>query len=70
MLVVLSIKDWHEHYCFYYPALAIDNQRLQCHIIWKLSSDPQYIIKARAQLDIHEKDPEKLNIRRWDFYEA
>jgi len=67
MLISLSIKDWDEYLCFYYPVNSIDHYVLMVHVIWKLSGDDQYIIKARAQLDIHQKDPEKLNLRNWNF---
>lgn len=67
MLVSLNIKDWDEYFCFYYPVNSIDHYGLMVHVIWKLSGDDQYIIRARARLDIDEKDPEKLNLRNWNF---
>jgi hypothetical protein len=67
MLVALNIKEWDEYFCFYYPLDNIDHYQLMVHIIWKLSGDDQYIIKAKAQMDIHQKDPINLNIRNWNF---
>ena len=67
MLITLNIKDWDQYFCFYYPVNSIDHYPLMVHVIWKLSGDDQYIIKAKAQLDILEKDPEKLNLRNWNF---
>jgi hypothetical protein len=67
MLIVLNIKDWDEHFCFYYPVSSIDHYHLMVHVIWKLSGDDQYIIRARAHMDIDQRDPEKLNIRNWNF---
>lgn len=67
MLVSLNIKDWDEFFCFYYPVSSIDNYHLMVHVIWKLSGDDKYVVKAKAKMNIDERDISLLNIRNWDF---
>jgi hypothetical protein len=67
MQVMLNIRDWDEYCCFYYPLEDIDCRAVMIHVMWKLSGDASYIIRASAEMDIQNRDFEKLHLRNWRF---
>lgn len=70
MLVMLNIQDWDKYHCFFFPVEDIDCRAVKIHIMWKLSGDPNYVVQVSADMDIEQKDIEKLNLRNWRFCEA
>jgi hypothetical protein len=70
MLLMLHIKDWHEHECFYYPLDDIDCKSVYIHVLWKMAGDERVTVRTTAELDVEQEDPHMLNIRNWGFHEA
>jgi hypothetical protein len=68
--VTLNLKDWNEHFCFYYLAEKIDSKSFYAHVLWKFSSDPNYVIIGRVDADISQSDAAFLNLHNWGFHEA
>jgi hypothetical protein len=67
MLLTLNIKDWDEHHCFFYSLKRIDNYPLMVHLMFKLSADPNRILRTSAEMDIEQKDYNLLNLKKWRF---
>lgn len=70
MLLMLCVKDWNEYECFHYPAEKIDSTVVLSHVLWKMAIDENTPIKLTGELNINEKDPSKLNVTDWNFYET
>lgn len=69
MFLTVMIKDWNEELCFFYPLNMIDNNKLLFHVMWKMSGDNQYEIKALVDANINASDAEQLNLQNWGFYD-
>ena len=67
MLFSACIEDWDKCRCFFYPLDKIDNKSLYIHVMWKFSGDSDIILTCSVELDIEQTDPNKLNLRNWDF---
>lgn len=67
MFVTILCKDWDKDLGFLYNIDLIDNKKLYCHIVWKLSIYENYCIYASALLNLNEKDATKLFLTDWRF---
>lgn len=66
MLLSISIPDVYQDACFFYPLHDIDNKNLMVHVMWKLSGDPSYSVKAEGEVE-ENCDLGKVKIKNWRF---
>lgn len=65
MILQLFIVTWNSDLKFFYDTNLIDSTIVKAHVLWKFSSDENYILNASAEMDISQKRYEDLNIRHW-----
>ena len=67
MMLTTLVKSWNDSWCFYTCLSDIDSEAVRLHVMWKMSGDPDYVIKLRAACNLSAKTPEDLNLHDWRF---
>ncbi len=67
MLLTSLLKDWDEYLCFFTNLDDIDSEAVKMHVLWKMSGDPNYVIKLKVKYNQFAKTFEQLNLYDWRF---
>jgi hypothetical protein len=66
MFLSLHVAEVSKEANFFYPLNDVDNKLLMLHIMWKFSGDPNYAMKALAQV-VDSSNMQNVKLKNWEF---
>jgi hypothetical protein len=69
MFVTAYLQDWNKDVSFFLSVDSISSKFIRSHVLWKMCSDANYVLKFTVHYSYSAKNTEELNLRHWNFYD-